>query len=301
MWSQALTPTGQLTTAPPAPVGISDGMGGSYVSGALTATLDLGCGPMVPSATSIGYVAHLGSTSNCIYSRALPAVPAVLGDTSGAVLSVSSTTALDLGCGSLAAASGGSTFVTRLDPAGNCVFGTSLAALGLAVLLDPSGSAVVSGLAGAAAVDFGGGPLAPLGSNDIVLGEIDVSGNYLWGDRFGGAGITFAGPWVTLSQAGNVYLRTGWGGSVDLGGGAITAVAGGVGATGDTVVASYTPSGAVRWSRDFAILGGYIAGIDGCGSLVLMSTPYQQFDPGLGILPPSGQISEVAAVVRYAP
>lgn len=46
-----------------------------------------------------------------------------------------------------------------------------------------------------------------------------VTGAYLGGRRFGGAGITFAGPWVTLSQAGNVYLRTGWSGSVDLGGG----------------------------------------------------------------------------------
>jgi hypothetical protein len=158
---------------------------------------------------------------------------------------------------------------------------------------------VIGGLAGAAPFDFGGGPLAPLGSADIVLGELDVSGSYLWGKRFGGAGIAFAGPWVTVSQAGDVYLRTGWSGAVDLGGGPITA------ATNDTVVGSYTPAGALRWGRDFAIAGQYLAGVDGCGSLVLASSD-PAFDPGMGTLlpsagPPSPPLPLSGAIVRFAP
>ena len=96
-----------------------------------------------------------------------------------------------------------------------------------------------------------------------------------------------------------MYLRTGWSGSVDLGGGAIAAVSSAT--ERDTVVASYDSAGAVRWSRDFPILGGYIAGIDGCGALVLMSTQYEDFDPGQGIVLPADQLAAVAAVVRYAP
>src|SRR6202044_649794 len=122
---------------------------------------------------------------------------------------------------------------------GACVFGASLPAPALAVVLDPSGSAVVSGLVGPTPVDLGGGPLAPLGPEDVILGELDVSGHYLWGKRFGGPGIAFAGPWVSVSQAGDVYLRTGWTGSGDLGGGATTAAAGAPGG------GSYAPSGAV--------------------------------------------------------
>jgi hypothetical protein len=61
-----------------------------------------------------------------------------------------------------------------------------------------------------------------------------------------------------------VYLRTGWNGSVDLGGGPLTATA------GEGVVGSYAPSGALRWGRTFP--PAQAAGIDGCGSLVLASS-----------------------------
>jgi hypothetical protein len=201
-----------------------------------------------------------------------------------------------LGCGLLPAASGGSTFVTRLDPSGSCVFGKSLSAPALAVALDPSGSTVVSGLVGAAPVDLGGGPLAPLGDQDIVLGELDIMGNPSWSQRFGGPGITFASPHVTVSAAGDVYLRTGWSGSVDIGGGPITA------ASNDTVVGSYGPSGAHRWSRDFPIAGKYLAGVDGCGALVLASND-PAFDLGQGkVLPPLASPAVWQnAIVRYAP
>jgi hypothetical protein len=99
---------------------------------------------------------------------------------------------------------------------------------------------------------------------------------------------------VSVSQAGNVYLQTGWSGSVDLGGGAIAAV------QGDTVVGSYAPSGAHRWSRAFPIKGSYLAGIDGCGSLVVASADLFNFDPGQGMLQPLDTWLD-AAIVRYQP
>jgi hypothetical protein len=288
---ETLTPTGQLTTAPPV---TPDGMGGSYVHGALQSTLDLGCGPMVPTSSSSGYVAHLDAASTCLFSRALPAFPAVVADASGAVVSVSSTSSVDLGCGLLAAAPGGSTFVTRLDPAGACVFGRSLAAPGLVVALEPDGSAVLGGVVGATAIDLGSGPLAPLGTKDAVLGELDATGNALWNRRFGSPGVTITGANVSVSAAGNVYLQTGWSGSVDLGGGAISA------AYSHTVVGSYAPSGALRWSRGFPITGNYRAGIDGCGALVLASDD-PNFNPGTGKILPFGPYNVTVAVVRYAP
>ncbi len=295
--TQASTPSGQIVATPSYPP-VSDGAGGTYVSGALTATLDLGCGPMTPTGSTSGYVAHLGPTSTCIFSHVLPAVPAIVADTQGVVVSASATTSLDLGCGASSAAAGGSTFVTRLDPSGSCVFGTSLPAPGLAVALDSAGSEVVSGLVGAAPFDFGGGPLAPIGSQDFVLGKLDVAGNYRWGRRFGGAGVTFAGPWVTVVETGDVYLRTGWSGTADLGGGAITA------ASHDTVVARYAPSGTYVWGRDFAITGQYLAGIDACGALVVASSD-PAFDPGQGTVLPqppyTGSFIPSEAIVRYAP
>jgi hypothetical protein len=290
-FQQAFSPAGALV---PLRSGIPDGAGGSYRFGALDVTQDFGCGSMVPTSASSGFVVHLDASSSCVYGRVLPVVAAVVADAGGAILSASSTTSQDLGCGPLAAAAGGSTLVTRLDPSGACVYGASFAAPGLAVADAPDGSAVLGGTVGAVPVDLGGGPMAPLGSNDVVLGELSASGAYLWSRRFGGAGITFAGPWVTVSAAGNVYLRTGWSGSVDLGGGPIAA------ASHDTVVGSYDPTGALRWARDFPIAGTYEAGVDACGALVVASID-PAFDPGMGTVLPPLPTSVTAAVARFAP
>jgi hypothetical protein len=190
-----------------------------------------------------------------------------------------STSALDLGCGSLPAAPGGSTFITRIDAANNCLYARALPVPGLHATRDAVGRVAIAGQAGsgAGAIDLGGGPLAPVGSYDMVLAELDASGNHLWSRRFGGIGSTFAAfyDWtakesrVSTSAAGNVYLVTRLQGTastvyaVDFGGGAVTAV------PGDAIVASYTPAGAHRWSRAYHLDGGAnaSAAVDGCGSL----------------------------------
>ncbi|APR78070.1 Endoglucanase [Minicystis rosea] len=265
---------------------------------ALTSVQDFGCGPVTPTSPSGGVIVHKGPSCGCLYSRALPVVTSVDWRASaGAVLYVTSSTPLDLGCGTLPADAGGSTLVTRLDPSGQCVFGASLGAPNLTAALDPAGRVVLSGLVGAAPVDLGGGPLAPLGSQDFVIVELDASGNHVWSRRFGASGVTFAKSKVTVSQAGDVYLRTSFNGAVDLGGGPISAL------TADTVVGSYDPSGGHRWSRDFPIAGNYLAGIDGCGSLVVASNDFSHFDAGYGSLyvPGSPYAVWYAAMVRFAP
>ncbi len=276
---------------------VADQTGGILRFGALAATLDVGCGPMVPGPSASGYLARIGPTWGCVYSQVLPASVAVLADTiGGALLSVTSTTSLDLGCGSLGAVAAGSTFVTRVDLDGACVFGKSLPAPGLTVAFDPGGDVVVSGLVGAGAVDLGGGALAPLGTQDFVIAELDPSGNYLWGTRFGGAGITFASSSVSTSEQGNVYLLTGWSGAVDLGGGPLTAAA------GDTVVGSFSSTGAYRWSKDFQFPAGARVGIDGCGALVVATDT--DFDPGCGNIfapPPMPTPYAQTGIARFAP
>ncbi len=282
---------------------VADQTGGVYRFGALSATLNLGCGPMVPTSPSSTYLARLGPTWSCTYAHVLPAAVSVLADANGgAILAATSTSSLDLGCGTLAAASGGSTFVTHLDPSGACVFGKSLPAPNLTVALDPSGNVVLSGLVGPTAVDLGGGPLAPLGSQDFVLAELDASGNFLWGQRFGGAGIACASPRVSTSASGNVYVLTGWNGAVDLGGGPLSAT------TRDTVVGSFSSSGAYRWARAYDFSGA-VASIDGCGSLVVATRV--NYLPGCGsIFPPPFPCAPSAtcspagpdtAIARFAP
>ncbi len=284
----------------------ADRTGGVYRFDALPATLDLGCGPMVPVSSSSAYVARFDPSWGCVFSRVLPAAVSIVADMGGgAVLSATSASSLDLGCGALAAASGGSTFVTRLDPAGGCLFGASLPAPGLTVALDPGGNVVLSGTVGPAPVDLGGGPLAPLGNQDFVRSpnaRQASSGNFLWSRRFGGAGIVFASPAsVSTSASGDVYLLTGWSGAVDLGGGPVSA------ATGDTVVGSFSSTGAYRWSRAYTFPADAQVGVDGCGALVVGTMT--DFDPGCGHIFPAhlgiGCTSladcPYTAVARFAP
>ena len=80
---------------------------------------------------------------------------------------------------------------------------------------------------------------------------------------------------------------------MNLGGDPITA------ASGDTVVGSYSPSGAYRWGRDFAIAGAYQASIDGCGSLVVASVAVG-FNPGCGVIGAQPALP-ATAIARFAP
>ncbi len=159
------------------------------------------------------------------------------------------------------------------------MFGRSLPVPDLTVTLDPSGRVVLSGFVDALPVDLGGGPLQPLGSKDFVLAELDAAGNHLWSRRFGAPGVSFVAPQVSTSAAGNVQLLTSFAGAVDLGGGDVTAT------SSNTVFASFTSSGQLRFGRALPIIDAQAKSVDGCGALVVASS-LTTFDPGCGqILP----------------
>ncbi|APR77673.1 Hypothetical protein A7982_03020 [Minicystis rosea] len=221
----------------------------------------------------------------------------------GSLQVTTSTTSVDLGCGAVSAAPGGSTFVTRVDAAGNCIYTRALSVPNLDAVMDATGRVVVSGAVGVAPVNLGGSPLAPLGEEDLVLGELDVTGHHLWSRRFGGPGISFASvgsnkrATVWTSGAGDVYLVTSFQGpsepigvhAVDLGGGAVVAQ------EHDPIVASYSPSGAHRWSRSYHFSTTKLtASVDGCGSLVIATHIYLAPNCYGEVLPP-------LSIARFAP
>jgi hypothetical protein len=268
-----------------------DETGGVLSFGPFPSTADVGCGPM-PS--GVGFLSRHDASWGCVYSHPLPVVPKVLAiGGGGALVSATSTTALDLGCGPLPAAPGGSTFVTRLDASGACVYGLALGAPNLAITADRSGRVMAGGVVGSGPVSIGGTTLPPIGAADLVVAELDAAGQLLWSRRFGGAGVTFSNTEVTASASGDVYVRTSFAGTVDLGGGPLTATA------TDTVVGSYSPAGAHRWSRVIALSGGYDAQVDACGALVVVSGD-SAFNAGAGFpLATTGFYN--VAILRYAP
>lgn len=278
---------------------VPDGQGGVYLYGPLTSTMDFGCGPVVPGGPSSSYLAHLDASWACEQSRALPIAATVLPDAAGGVLlSATSPAALDLGCGALPSAPTGSSFVTRLSPQGTCVFARAVPAPNLTIALDPGDRVVVSGLVNASPVDLGGGPLAPVGVKDLVAAELDSAGNHLWSGRYGGAGVTLSSTSLTVATTGNLHLMTSFNGTVDFGGGPVTAAA------TETVIASFSSAGAHRMSRAITIVGGVVKGFDGCGGLVVASVDFS-FDVGCGKVlpepPPGAPLPAFVGLARFAP
>lgn len=88
--------------------------------------------------------------------------------------------------------------------------------------MDWSGNIVLVGIAAAVPVDLGGGPLAPLGSSDIVLAKFDPSGVHLWSHRFeaNGADVGLVANFFGASD-GSVFV-TGTYSSADFGWGPLT-------------------------------------------------------------------------------
>ena len=292
---QRLEPTVGKLAAP-------DDLGGIFLAGVVPpgpVGVDIGCGPLSPPGSA--FVAHLDEGFHCVWQRAFPQWASVESDgQGGALLIVDAATApLDLGCGSVTPAAGGSTVIARLTETGACVFGASFDQAELSASFTPGGELLVHGFAGAAPLDLGGGPLAPKGAEDYVIGLLSPTGAHLWSKRLGGAGVTFTSgtgnvgkggpPLVRAAVGGNVYIAAKYSGAVDFGGGSYSTY------PGHLVVASFGASGAHRWTRTFGIAGSYDALLDECGALVVGSID-PVFDVGCGT-PPEAAFQ----VARYQP
>jgi hypothetical protein len=197
--------SGTSFLAVPGGTSFADGAGGAYRTGPLPGALDLGCGPLQPAGAGSTYLVRFGPSWACALATALPVMPRAIADGAGGVyLAASSSTALDLGCGALPAAPGGSLFVTRLDGAGHCLWGRAFVAPApaLTLIAAPGGGLVLSGAAGSGPVDLGAGALPPVGAADEVLAELGPDGATLWSRRLGA-------PRGHLHAAGGLRLRRG--------------------------------------------------------------------------------------------
>jgi hypothetical protein len=95
-------------------------------------------------------------------------------------------------------------------------------------------------------VDFGGGPLVALGPWDVFVVKFDATGKHLWSKRFGNDEQQ-EGHGLAIDAAGNIVVTGIFWGSIDFGGGPITATAG----RNDLFVAKLDPSGNHVWSKGF--------------------------------------------------
>lgn len=186
-----------------------------------------------------------------------------IGDVSGNLIGVTTGDAASVfGCATMSMSSSG-LYLQKFDETGSCTwgkdFGGSLSEG--AIDSDDAGNiyvaAVVSGT-----VDFGDGPLSPIGTQDIVLAKLSPNGDPIWSGRFGGEAFTGT---VSLSVAGNGQVLVGghFDGALDLGAGPLLA------AGGASFIAKLDQAGALVGLHQFS--GTFRFAADPGGDALLMS------------------------------
>jgi len=115
---------------------------------------------------------------------------------------------------------------------------------GRSVAVDSSGNIYVTGFR-RGTVDFGGGSTSGSGYDDIFVASFTSDGDHRWSKVFAAVGED-KGESIAVDNSGNVFVTGSFFQTVDLGGG-VVAGKGGL----DIFVASFTSSGAHRWSNGF--------------------------------------------------
>lgn len=148
---------------------------------------------------------------------------------------------------------GSDMFLAEFDAGGNHIwskrFGSEFSGYsiqGQSVTTDSSGNVVVTGYFNNT-VDFGGGPLTSAGyAIDIFVAKFDVNGNDLWSRNFGDTDYQL-GQAVAVDGSGNIVLTGHFWGTVDFGGGPLTALP----FFEDIFIAKLDTDGNYIWSQGF--------------------------------------------------
>jgi YVTN family beta-propeller protein len=231
----------------------TDGFGNVLVTGYFNGTVDFGGGPLTGDYDV--FVVKFDTAGNHVWSQRFGDDSDQFGqglgvDGAGNVLVTGYFYGdLDFGGGPLTSAGDVDIFVAKLDPAGNHIwsqrFGDATDQYGYNVAADGSGNVLVSGYYWGD-VDFGGGTLTSAGDYDIFVAKFDSAGTHLWSKRFGDAAQQ-AGYGLAVDGSGNVLLSGYLFGTVDFGGGTLTAPGG----NNDIFVAKFDPAGTHVWSQNF--------------------------------------------------
>lgn len=277
-----------------------DAAGNVYLTGYFTGQLNLplSCTTNAPTNTSSVFVAKLDSSGQSLWCRGFgtsgtQSGTAIAVDGSGNVI-VSGIVGgtVDFGTGPLMG--GGSftdSFVATFDSSGNTVWAKAFPSANItSVAADGMGNILLAGLF-QGTTTFGGPMLTGTAANNIDLAKLDSSGKHIYSKAFDpGAGANVYATTIAVDAAGNALLGGGYIGSLDFGGGPLTAMSDGA------YLAKVDPQGTHLWSKNFVsqfgaygtnlavdatgqpILVGYFAGTVDFGGGALMSSGGQDFN-----------------------
>jgi hypothetical protein len=274
--------------------------GDTTIQFTFTQPIDFGGGPISPTGRSVG-LARLDKTGKHIWSKAFPhttdADPkAVLEDGQGNLILLGSMEGSfggqDFGGPSFQQACDTNIYLAKLDGDGNHVWSKlyySCAASSAIGRMAPDHAVILLGQTNGT-VDFGSGPITSKGSGDVILAKIDGNGTGVWAKSFGDAKNQMSSA-LAVDQLGNVMVAGINQGTINLGGGAITAVA----TIGDGWIAKFDITGAHLWSRGLpsslpnqnGIAPSALAA-DSQGNMILAGNFSDEIDFGAGVVKASG-------------
>lgn len=114
---------------------------------------------------------------------------------------------------------------------------------GYGIAVDNEGNVYVTGYI-AAATDFSGTNLTPVGNNDVFVAKYNNSGDFQWVIHAGAAGKYAIGRGITIDKTGNAVVAGEFQGATDFGGTTLTAIG-----SKDIFVASYNSTGTLVWVK----------------------------------------------------
>ena len=179
-------------------------------------------------------------------------------------------------------------FVSKYSPTGatlwsKCLGGVRGGGTGRAVAVDGHGNVLVTGKF-SGSVDFGTGPLTSAGASSIFVAKYSAAGVPVWSRAFGG-GFNDVGNGVAVDAGGNVVIIGTAAGTVNFGGGPITANGYMI------VVAKFSPAGGHLWSRGFGDSfsnSGNAVAVDPSGNIAVTGAFSGPADFGGGVLTSAG-------------
>lgn len=268
-----------------------DGAGNIVTAGFFAGSASFGAGELVSAGAYDVFLAKLGPDGKHFWSKPFgdaldqKANALAIDGLDNIVVAGNFDGSFSLGGNPLLNGGGTDLFVAKLSPLGNHQwskkFGGTGPQIANALAIEPGSNAVflAGGIDGS--VDFGGGPMMPIGGIDAYVVRLDVGGAWQWNKRWGDSGSDFASGAAAI-PSGGVVVAGSYQQSIDFGSGPIPS-AGGY----DIFVVSLDASGNVLWAKTFGdgadqlspqlasdsfgniyVAGGFPGSIDfGCGTV----------------------------------
>jgi hypothetical protein len=295
------------------PVGVAvDAAGDVYVTGTFEASFKVGPSTLTSAGLQDVFVAKLDPSGNPLWAQGfgtanLDFVTYLAVDPAGdVVLTGRFASSIGFGGAPLVSSGGFDVYLAKLGPNGAPLwskrFGDASDQWGESVAFDATGNLIVSAMF-QGTIDMGGGPLASAGGWDIVIAELDASGNHVWSERFGGAGDESPeGPkGLAVAPSGHLFVAGTYTGTPSFGGPPFPTTGD---PNNDVFFLELDASGAPVWSQGYAAnleQDALAVGVDATGHLIaagIYESP-APFDLGQGPLPAFGTFD--LFVARFTP